>query len=93
MIEQEGGTLLAIGVNNRGQCGVGSITNNIWMPQPGRGLTINKNSRNSDNNNSFFKEQVQPIVQVALGFQYGYALSKEPKEGHWGKVRKGQMGR
>ena len=38
-------------------------------------------------------DQDQPIVQVALGFQQGYALSKEGQVYSWGKASRGQLGR
>jgi hypothetical protein len=88
--------LLTMGVNNRGQCGVGSISNNVWTPQSVRGLSMNKISRSNDNNSNspmFSTEQDQPIIQVTLGFQHGYALSKEGQVYSWGKAQRGQLGR
>jgi hypothetical protein len=95
MIEREGGTLLTMGVNNRGQCGVGTISNNVWTPQPVRGLTMNKTSRKNgiDTSRTFATEQDEPIIQVALGFQHGYALSKGGQVYSWGKAQRGQLGR
>ena len=59
-----------MGINNRGQCGNGSTSNNIWTPESVRGLTlkslpIEAGNRVSQN----LAEQDQPIIQVALGFQ------------------------
>lgn len=94
MIEKEGGTLYSMGVNNRGQCGVGTISNNVWTPHPVRGLTTNKKNKKASTLESKLRtEQDQPMIQVALGFQHGYALSKEGQVYSWGKAQRGQLGR
>mmetsp|Transcript_50461 Transcript_50461/g.57129 ORF Transcript_50461/g.57129 Transcript_50461/m.57129 type:complete len:537 (-) Transcript_50461:31-1641(-) len=90
----ESGNLYTMGVNNRGQCGNGSISNNVWTPESVRGLTltslpIEAGNRVSQN----MAEQDQPIIQVALGFQQGYALSKAGQVYSWGKANRGQLGR
>jgi len=90
----ETGTLYTMGVNNRGQCGNGSTSNNVWTPESVRGLTltslpIEAGNRVSQN----LAEQDQPIIQVALGFQQGYALSKDGQVYSWGKANRGQLGR
>jgi len=94
MIE-ESGALYTMGVNSRGQCGNGTISNNVWIPQPVLGLSttslpIGGGNKISDRITS---EQDQPIVQVELGFQQGYALSHEGQVYSWGKATRGQLGR
>jgi len=91
----ECGSLYTMGLNNRGQCGNGTISNNIWTPQPVRGLSmttlpIGGGDKISDDAAA---EQDQPVVQVCLGFQHGYALSKEGRVYSWGKASRGQLGR
>lgn len=83
------------GINNRGQCGTGITSNNVWTPEPVRGLSLTSlpiggGDKVSD---SLAAEQDQPIVQVVLGFQQGYALSKEGQVYSWGKANRGQLGR
>jgi alpha-tubulin suppressor-like RCC1 family protein len=92
---EESGALYTMGVNNRGQCGTGTTSNNIWIPEPVRGLSmttlpIGGGDKISD---KIASEQDQPIVQVALGFQHGFALSKDGQVYSWGKASRGQLGR
>jgi len=91
----ECGSLYTMGVNNRGQCGTGTITNNIWTPQPVRGLSVTsvKIGGGDKISDDIASAQDQPIVQVCLGFQHGYALSKEGQVYSWGKASRGQLGR
>lgn len=91
----ESGALYTMGVNNRGQCGTGTISNNIWIPQTVRGLSMTTLPIGGGDTASdkIASEQDQPIVQVALGFQHGYALSKEGQVFSWGKASRGQLGR
>lgn len=91
----ECGSLYTMGVNNRGQCGTGTTTNNIWTPQPVRGLSMTSASIGGGDKASDERaaEQDQPIVQVSLGFQQGYALSKAGQVFSWGKASRGQLGR
>jgi len=91
----ESGSLYTMGVNNRGQCGTGTTSNNVWTPESVRGLSttslpIGGGDTISD---KIASEQDQPIVQVALGFQHGYALSRDGKVYSWGKASRGQLGR
>ncbi|MGK3738416.1 MAG: alpha-tubulin suppressor-like RCC1 family protein [Bacillariaceae sp.] len=84
-----------MGINNRGQCGTGITSNNVWTPEPVRGLSLTSlpiggGDKVSD---SLAAEQDQPIVQVVLGFQQGYALSKDGQVYSWGKANRGQLGR
>jgi hypothetical protein len=88
-ISTEGGILYAMGVNNRGQCGTGTISNNVWTPTPVVGLTTAKKKKTQ----STVTDQEHPIVQVALGFQHGYALDKNGNVFSWGKAQRGQLGR
>ncbi|KAG7372668.1 regulator of chromosome condensation RCC1 repeat protein [Nitzschia inconspicua] len=94
MLEKDGGTLYCMGVNNRGQCGVGTISNNVWTPQPVRGLTRNQKQMTRDDATVLLPtEQDEPMIQVALGFQHGYALSQKGHVYSWGKAQRGQLGR
>lgn len=79
------GTLYTMGVNNRGQCGIGTFSNNVWTPERVVGMI---SSRKLD-----AMEQEEPIVQVDLGFQQGYALTKSGRIYSWGKANRGQLGR
>lgn len=76
------GTLYTTGINSRGQCGIGKMSNNVWSPEPVRGITLAEDD-----------EQDQPVVQVALGFQHGYALTRGGQVFSWGKGSRGQLGR
>ncbi len=79
------GTLYTMGVNNRGQCGNGTFSNNVWTPERVVGMI---SSQKLDET-----EQEEPIVQVALGFQQGYALTKSGRIYSWGKANRGQLAR
>jgi alpha-tubulin suppressor-like RCC1 family protein len=92
------GSLYTMGVNNRGQCGIGIVNNNVWTPQLVKGLTLAKDLSGSGGggigNSLGTSDQDQPIVQVALGFQHGYALSRDTGQVFsWGKGNRGQLGR
>lgn len=91
----ESGDLYTMGVNNRGQCGTGYISNNIWIPEPVRGLSMTSLPIGGGDKiiDKIASEQDQPILQVALGFQHGYALSKQGQVFSWGKASRGQLGR
>lgn len=80
------GMLYTMGINNRGQCGTGTFSNNVWTPTRVVGLS-------SQSNRLDVLEQDEPISQVALGFQQGYALSKSGRVYSWGKANRGQLGR
>jgi hypothetical protein len=88
----EEGTLFMMGVNNRGQCGNGTTSNNVWTPEPVRGLSLSLR-KTDDRDINPAAEQDQPILQVALGFQHGYALSQDGHVFSWGKATRGQLGR
>ena len=88
----EEGTLFMMGVNNRGQCGNGTISNNVWTPEPVRGLSMALR-KTDDRDFNPAAEQDQPIIQVALGFQHGFALSQDGNIFSWGKATRGQLGR
>jgi alpha-tubulin suppressor-like RCC1 family protein len=83
------GTLYTMGINTRGQCGTGTLKNNLWTPKPVVGLTTSFERRTKQDQ----VEQDQPIVQVVLGFQHGYALTKLGQVYSWGKAGRGQLGR
>eukprot|EP00980_Cylindrotheca_fusiformis_P009892 scaffold2189_cov116-Cylindrotheca_fusiformis.AAC.12 len=81
------GTLYTTGLNNRGQCGIGKLSNNVWTPERVRGISI------SEKKGSESGEQDQPVVQVALGFQHAFALTRTGQLYSWGKGSRGQLGR
>ena len=83
------GTIYSFGVNSRGQCGVGTTSNNIWTPQPVVGLSTASKSKTS----SKVIEQEDPIASISLGLQHGLALSTSGKAYSWGKAGRGQLGR
>ncbi len=91
------GSLYTMGINSRGQCGIGTVNNNVWIPQLVQGLTLSKDQGAGTEGGglaSSSAEQDQPIVQVALGFQHGYALSRDTGQVFsWGKANRGQLGR
>eukprot|EP00536_Pseudo-nitzschia_multiseries_P011802 jgi/Psemu1/207003/e_gw1.422.34.1 len=92
----ECGSLYTMGVNNRGQCGTGTISNNVWTPQPVRGLSSTSlpiGGGGDKRSDDAAAEQDQPVVRVCLGFQHGYALSREGRVYSWGKASRGQLGR
>ena len=80
----DSGTIQTFGINSRGQCGIGKITNNVWEPQRMVGLTTNLKN---------LEEQEAPIIDVALGLQHGYALDSQSRLFSWGKASRGQLGR
>lgn len=81
------GTLYTTGINSRGQCGIGKMTNNVWTPERVRGISISEKKASDD------AEQDQPVIQVALGFQHGFALARNGYLYSWGKGSRGQLGR
>jgi hypothetical protein len=81
------GTLYTMGINNRGQCGTGKVTNNVWTPEPIAGISSSRKLLSAE------PEQEEPVVQVALGFQQGYALTKSGRVYSWGKANRGQLAR
>jgi alpha-tubulin suppressor-like RCC1 family protein len=81
------GTLYTTGINSRGQCGIGKMTNNVWTPEQVRGISLSEKKDNDD------AEQDLPVIQVALGFQHGYALTRTGQLFSWGKGSRGQLGR
>ena len=83
------GTIYSFGVNSRGQCGVGTTSNNIWTPQPVVGLSSTSKNKPA----SHMAEQEDPIASISLGLQHGLALSTSGKAYSWGKAGRGQLGR
>ena len=81
------GALYTLGLNNRGQCGIGQFTNNVWTPHPVKGITNEKHEKDVN------MIQDQPVIQVSLGFQHGFALTKNGQVYSWGKTQRGQLGR
>jgi len=91
------GHLYTFGLNQRGQCGVGTFTPNIWTPCQVSGLAntrfILDNGTGIDEEiYRTFKDQQYPIVSVALGLQHGVALDSEGQVFCWGKGERGQLG-
>jgi len=89
------GTLYTMGLNNRGQCGIGRFTNNVWTPQRVVGINAASSSDllSESTTSASYYEQEEPVIQVSLGFQQGYALTQSGKVYSWGKSNRGQLGR
>ena len=87
IIGQSGGTLYTMGLNNRGQCGVGYASNNVWVPQQVMGLSEDFAAAGRE-----FLYQAYPIQQVALGLQHGYAVCTQGNLYSWGKGDRAQLG-
>jgi len=93
----QSGHLYTFGLNQRGQCGVGTFTPNIWTPCQVSGLASTRfildNGTGIDEEiYRTFKQQQYPIVSVALGLQHGVALDSEGQVFCWGKGERGQLG-
>ena len=77
------------GINSRGQCGLGKVSNNVWVPEAVVGLNSSKGS-----DPSLLVDQEERICQVALGLQHGFALSSTSGQVYsWGKAGHGQLRR
>jgi hypothetical protein len=87
VLGQAGGTLYTFGLNNRGQCGVGDLSNNVWVPQQVMGLSEDYAAHGRE-----YLYQAFPIRQVALGLQHGYALCSQGNLYSWGKGERAQLG-
>jgi hypothetical protein len=84
----EKGNIFAFGMNHHGQCGVGEMSNNVWLPsKPVVGLS----SQFADAGRANL-EQEHPIVSVSLGLQHGLALNTRGHIFVWGKGERGQLG-
>jgi hypothetical protein len=81
------GGLYTFGLNHHGQCGVGKMSNNIWVPEPVMGLS----SQFADEGRALLRQE-HPIQSVALGLQHGVALDSEGNVFVWGKGERGQLG-
>jgi len=91
------GTLYTFGLNQRGQCGSGSFSPNVWTPSRVAGLAsprfiLDHGTGTGDDMFREFKEQENAIVSVALGLQHGVALDSEGQVFCWGKGERGQLG-
>ena len=91
------GMLYMFGLNQRGQCGSGTFTPNVWNPSPIHGLAskryiLDHGTGIGENLFKEFNEQENPIVSVALGLQHGIALDSEGQVFCWGKGERGQIG-
>mmetsp|Transcript_5228 Transcript_5228/g.11027 ORF Transcript_5228/g.11027 Transcript_5228/m.11027 type:complete len:574 (+) Transcript_5228:64-1785(+) len=91
------GTLYMFGLNQRGQCGSGTFSPNVWDPSPIHGLAskryvLDHGTGIGENLFKEFKEQENPIVSVALGLQHGIALDSKGQAFCWGKGERGQLG-
>jgi alpha-tubulin suppressor-like RCC1 family protein len=91
LVGKDNGRLYMMGINNRGQCGVGRISNNVWVPEQVQGLSALATASTK----SQHRRHVQdiPVIQVALGFQHGVALTQDGQVYTWGKANRGQLGR
>ena len=87
IIGQAGGTLYTMGLNNRGQCGVGYASNNVWVPQQVMGLSPDFAREGRE-----YLYQAHPVSQVALGLQHGYAICRQGNLYSWGKGDRSQLG-
>jgi alpha-tubulin suppressor-like RCC1 family protein len=90
------GTLYTFGINSRGQCGIGSVSNNVWTPQSVVGLntaTQKGGAGGGGKGEPPSMEQESPIVDVSLGLQHGLAVSNSGVAYSWGKAGRGQLGR
>lgn len=87
VVGQAGGTLYTMGLNNRGQCGVGYTSNNVWVPQQVMGLSEGFAAEGRE-----YMHQAYPISQVALGLQHGYAICSQGNLYSWGKGDRSQLG-
>lgn len=84
----EKGNVFAFGMNHHGQCGVGKMYNNVWLPsKPVVGLSSQFEEAGQSN-----QEQEYPITSVALGLQHGLALNSHGHLYVWGKGERGQLG-
>jgi alpha-tubulin suppressor-like RCC1 family protein len=81
------GNVLTLGMNHRGQCGIGETSTNVWTPQQVKGLS----SHFADEGRAKL-EQEYPVTQVALGLQHGMALNTKGHLYVWGKAERGQLG-
>ncbi len=81
------GKLYTMGINNRGQCGIGKVTNHVWYPQPVVGFHPYEGEKASDVDHSR-----QRITSVALGLQHGLCLNDRGHLFTWGKGQRGQLG-
>jgi Regulator of chromosome condensation (RCC1) repeat len=87
ILGQVGGTLYTMGLNNRGQCGVGYSSNNVWVPQQVMGLADHFELAGRE---SLY--QAFPMDQVALGLQHGFAVCTQGNLYSWGKSERSQLG-
>lgn len=83
----ETGRLYTFGLNHRGQCGVGKMSNNIWTPERVMGLS----TEFADTGRASLQQEF-PVKKVALGLQHGLALDTEGHLFVWGKGERGQLG-
>ena len=83
----QNGDLFTMGLNNRGQCGVGYASNNVWVPQQVMGLSEGFAAEGRE-----YLYQAYPMAQVALGLQHGYAICNQGNLYSWGKGDRFQLG-
>lgn len=83
----QNGDLFTMGLNNRGQCGVGYTSNNVWVPQQVMGLSEGYAAEGRE-----YVYQAFPMTQVALGLQHGYAVCSQGNLYSWGKGDRFQLG-
>lgn len=87
VVGQVGGSLYTMGLNNRGQCGVGYTSNNVWVPQQVMGLSEDYAASGRE-----YLYQAFPIDHATLGFQHGYAVCSQGNLYSWGKGERSQLG-
>ena len=87
------------GLNNYGQCGVGTEDNNVWVPERVLGLQSELETPLSATlpNEKKLKRlkgmgQEGRIIGVDLGLQHGIAVDEGGRVYCWGKGERGQVG-
>jgi alpha-tubulin suppressor-like RCC1 family protein len=90
----QSGSLYSFGLNAYGQCGIGTASNNVWLPQRVVGLNADEAKASSKNSSShLLLEQPHPVVSVKLGLQHALALNDQGQLFAFGKGDRGQLGR
>jgi hypothetical protein len=87
-IGAKAGTLYTFGLNNFGQCGIGHTSNNVWVPTPVTGLSVEFAASGPRSE----LPQSHRMTSVALGLQHGVALNEAGQVFSWGKGDRGQLG-
>ena len=82
----ESGSLYTLGINQRGQCGIGDrLVHHVWNPTP----VIFKKGESVE---GIAGDPLTGIINVDLGLQHGIALDGDGNVYGWGKGARGQLG-